>query len=57
MTDVSSARSIDPRDHLIDSGFAIRSVIKSRFRKRTGVDVEAVYEVEHGPRRGIEIGG
>ena len=57
MTDVSSARSIEARDHVIDSGFAIRTVVKTGIRKRSGINVETVNEVEHGARRRLELDG
>ena len=57
MTEVSSARSIEARDHVIDSGFAIRTVVKTGITKRPGLDVETVNEVEHGSRRRLELDG
>ena len=55
MTDVSSARSIEAGDHIIDSSFAICTVVKPGIRKRPSIDVETVNEVEHGARRRLEL--
>lgn len=57
MTDVSSASSIEARDHVIDSGFAIRTVVKTWIRERSGIDVETIDEVEHGARRSLGLDG
>lgn len=57
MTDVSMARSIEARDQVIDLGFAIDTMIKRRVSKRSGVDVEAIDEFEHGSQRRLDLHG
>ena len=51
------ARSIEARDQVIDLSFAIDTMIKRRISERSGVDVEAIDEFEHGPRRRLDFYG
>lgn len=51
----SVARSIETRDQLIDPVFAINAVVKRWIGERPRVDIEAVAQVEHGARRGLEL--
>jgi hypothetical protein len=51
------ARSIEARDQVIDLGFALYAMINGRIRKRAGVDVETIDELEHGARRRLDLHG
>ena len=42
---------------MIDLSFAIDTMIKRRISERSGVDVEAIDEFEHGPRRRLDFYG
>jgi len=50
MMDVSSARSIDASDQVIDPVFAIDAMIKRRIGERAGEHVEAIAELKHRAR-------